>query len=116
MDIPLQAQPPTLARVHEHEYGVVRIEQRVELFDVLLRLRDRRRRYRVSGHGYRELIPCHVLPGQSCVSVYTRGQREFTYDTGIDLFQSVGCAGGLGFTPLRTVFKLKQGLADGIGE
>ena len=28
-------QPTTLARIHEHKHGVVRIEQRLELFDVL---------------------------------------------------------------------------------
>ena len=33
-------QPPTLARIHEHKHGVVRVEQPLKMFDVLLRLRD----------------------------------------------------------------------------
>ena len=61
-------------------------------------------------------MACRVLPGQSCVSVYTQGQRAITYDAGKDLFQSVGGAGGLGLPPLETVFEFKQGLADRIGE
>lgn len=51
------------------------VKEPLELLDVLLHLRDRRRRYRVSRHGYRELVAGCVL-GVTSASVYASHKTE----------------------------------------
>ena len=95
----------------------MRIEQRLELLDVFLRLCDRRRGYRVSGHGYRELVARRVLAyQQTLVTWHASHEKGGTYDAGKDLFESVGCTGCFGLTTIERVFEFKEGLADGVGE
>lgn len=54
-------QPPALARVHEQEHRVVRVDELLEPRDVRLRLRDGRGRDGVPGHRDREAVPGRVL-------------------------------------------------------
>ena len=104
-------EPAALARVHQEEHRIVRVEESLERRDIRLRLRDRRGRDRVPRHRDAQAVPGRVLLG---VSRAGRGDGERGRTTPGKIFWSRAAAhAALGFPPLRQSSNSKSGCRTG---